>query len=334
MEATVANCDFYFSLADGLPEEEFGHLPVCQKLPFCDYHDSEITAPRFQNGRVAFTVFLFSCKLQLIFEGADNFTQSGGFARGGRGVRLYFLDCTIRKRGEIYEYALTEAGGGAANFTFRSAYARTRGNTPAAEFISDRLAEYRERLRAVTLQEPPKPHLPAETERFPDANFFFFPYFQEKAELGTLRKQDRPFYALWRLYAALSEGEIEGEDKAEWRLVAGGYLRYFRDCGYDLSPLLQKYAPRWAKNFSAAMTAYRERDFERLSLLTAEHLAGKWYPLEGKAAMRYADILSLSEYGRTPQGRQAQAREQAYEDEFVRALCRAASDLRAKPTAQ
>ena len=89
-----------------------------------------------------------------------------------------------------------------------------------------------------------------------------------------------------------------GQNKENWRLIAGGYLRYFRECGYDLLPLLRKYAPHWAENFSAAREAYlaaaqgQKEAEERLFRITARHLAGKWYPLGGgAAALKYADIL-------------------------------------------
>lgn len=117
----------------------------------------------------------------------------------------------------------------------------------------------------------------------------------------------------------------------------GGYLRYFRECGYDLLPLFKKYAPHWAENFSAAQEAYlaaengdRKKNEEKLFRITARHLAGSWYPLGGSAALKYSDLLTLSDYSKTPQGQEEEARAEAYEEEFVRALCAAANDRRAK----
>ena len=83
MSVTVANIVSYFSPAESLPEE-FAHLPIRKRLPFCDFHDSEISPPRHRNGRVTFAVYLFSCKVHLIFEGAENFVRDGDFARALR----------------------------------------------------------------------------------------------------------------------------------------------------------------------------------------------------------------------------------------------------------
>lgn len=261
MSVTIANVVHYFTPAESLPEE-FARLPIRKKLPFCDFHDGEISPPRHQNGRVTFAVHLFSCKVLLIFEGAENFVREDDLVRVKRGTTLQFLECSIQKRGGLYEYALLTAGAGEVKFTFRTAYAKLRGIIPAAEFICKRLAGYRERLRSISADERERLglNLPDEEERFPDADYFFFPYFDEMTELGALRAPDRPFYALWRLYRALREGDwgecAADEDKENWHLIAGGYLRYFRECGYDLLPLLRKYAPHWAENFSAARETY------------------------------------------------------------------------------
>lgn len=338
MSVTIGNIETYFTPEEGLPEE-VGTLPIRQKLPFCGFHDCEISPPRLQNGRVTFCVFLFSCTVRLLFEGAENFVREDDLARVRRSEALQFLDCTIRRRGEGYEYTLLTAGAGEAKFTFRTARAQLRGIRHAAAFIAGRLARYRAHLRALSAAEPDLLRLPAEEERFPDADFFFFPYFDEAAELGILRAADRPFYALWRLHSALQEGEIEADgeddDKEHRCLAVGGYGRYFRECGYDLQPLLQTYAPRWAENFAAAREAYhaaaegvgRRENEQRLSRITARHLAGRWHCRgAGEAAMRYADLLNMTSYAKTPQGREDEARTQAYEDEFVRALCRCAAD--------
>lgn len=341
MSVTIANIVSFFTPAEGL-HEEFARLPIRKKLPFCDFHDSEISPPRHRNGRVTFAVHLFSCKVLLVFEGAENFVRDDDFARVRRGTTLQFLDCSVQKQGELYEYALTAAGAGEVKFTFRTAHAKLRGIVSAAEFIGRRLAGYREHLRSISADERERLglKLPAEEERFPDSDYFFFPYFDEMNELGTLRTADSPFYALWQLHRALREGDwgecSADENKENWHLIVGGYLRYFRECGYDLLPLLRKYAPHWAENFSAAQEAHlaaaqgQKEEEERLFRITARHLAGKWYPLGGGAALRYADILDLTDYCKTPQGREEEARAEAYEEEFVRALCAAANDMRAE----
>ena len=341
MSVTIANIVSYFTPAEGR-SAEVARLPIRKKLPFCDFPDSEISPPRHQNSRVTFAVHLFSCKVLLTFEDAENFAQEDDLARVKRGTTLQFLECSIQKRGNLYEYTLLTAGAGEVKFTFRTAYAKLRGIIPAAEFICKRLAGYREHLRSISADEREKLglQLPAEKEPFPDADYFFFPYFDETNELGSLRAPDRPFYALWQLYRALREGDwgesSADEDKENWRLIVGGYLRYFRECGYDLLPLLRKYAPHWAENFSAAREAYlateqgQKKAEERLFRITARHLAGNWYPLGGAAALKYADILMLSNYKNTPQGREEEARANAYEEEFVRALCAAANDMRAE----
>ena len=139
MSVTIANIVSYFTPAEGL-SEEFARLPIRKKLPFCDFHDSEISPPRHQNGRVTFAVHLFSCKVLLTFEDAENFAQEDGLARVKRGTTLQFLDCSVQKRGNLYEYALLTAGAGEVKFTFRTAYAKLRGIIPSAEFICKRLA--------------------------------------------------------------------------------------------------------------------------------------------------------------------------------------------------
>ncbi len=322
MGVTVANLapGEYFVLADGLPEEEFAPLPVRERLPFCSFCDAEISPPQCRNGRVSFTLHLSSCKVRLVFEGAENFVCDADFVRVKRGKTLQFLDCSIQKCGNAYVYSLT-AGAGEAKFTFRSAYAQLRGIVSAAEYITGRLSFWRERLRCARAE--------GGDEACPDADFFFFPFFDEKQALGSFRKEDMPFYAMWRLHAALSEGEIggEGEEKGNRRLETGGYLRYFRECGYDLLPLLQKYAPHWAENYAAAGAAYAAGDLAELARRTAEHLTGRWYARGGAAALAYSDLLSLSEYCNTPQGRREKSRERSYGREFVRALYRAAQEM-------
>lgn len=344
MSVTVANIVTYFTPEEGLPEE-FARLPIRKRLPFCDFHDSEISLPRHRNGRVTFAVYLFSCKVQLIFEGAENFVRDGDFARIKRGTTLQFLGCSIRKQGDLYEYALLTAGAGEVKFTFRTAHAKLCGIIHAAEFICRRLAGYRDHLRSFSADERERLglKLPDEKERFPDADYFFFPYFDEMNELGALRSADFPFYALWQLHRALHEGDwgegFADEKKETWRLIVGGYLRYFRECGYDLLPLFKKYAPHWAENFSAAQGAYlaaenggcRKENEEKLFRITARHLAGSWHLYGGgAAALKYSDLLTLSGYSKTPQGQEEEARAEAYEEEFVRALCAAANDRRAK----
>lgn len=334
MNVTIANIVSYFNPEEGLPEE-IGLLPIRKKLPFCGFHDCGMTPPRYRNGRVSFTVYLFSCKVRLLFEGAEHFVREDDFARVKRGTALQFLDCSIRKRGDVYEYSLLAAGAGEAKFTFRTAHAQLRGIIPPAEFLCKRLEGYRERLRSFSADERERPGLPDEGEQFPDADYFFFPYFDEMNELGALRAADAPFYALWRLHAALQEGDWGDaeEDKAHRQLVTGGYLRYFRECGYDLLPLLQKYAPHWAENFAAAREAYpaaesgQTESAEQLFRITARHLAGKWHLYgEGAAAMRYDDLLDLATGKDSPQKQEGRTREEEYEEEFVRALCAFAAE--------
>ena len=152
MSVTIANIVSFFTPAEGLPEE-FARLPIRKKLPFCDFHDSEISPPRHRNGRVTFAVHLFSRKVLLVFEGAENFVRDDDFARVRRGTTLQFLDCSVQKRGELYEYALTAVGAGDVKFTFRTAHAKLRGIVSAAEFIGRRLAGYREHLRSISADE-------------------------------------------------------------------------------------------------------------------------------------------------------------------------------------
>ena len=180
MGVTVANLapGEDFVLADGLPEEEFAPLPVRERLPFCSFCDAEISPPQCRNGRVSFTLHLSSCKVRLVFEGAENFVRDADFVRVKRGKTLQFLDCSIQKCGNAYVYSLTAAG--------------------------------------------------------------------------------------------------------------------------DLAELARR---------------------------TAEHLTGRWYACGGAAALTYSDLLSLSEYCKTPQGRREKSRERSYGREFVRALCRAAQEM-------
>lgn len=79
----------------------------------------------------------------------------------------------------------------------------------------------------------------------------------------------------------------------------------------------------------------RPGDLAELARRTAEHLTGRWYARGGAAALAYSDLLSLSEYCKTPQGSREKSRERSYGREFgAGAVPRRAGDVKIIRTAK
>ena len=210
-----------------LPEEidrkNFPEITAQNKPAFCDFHDTDIRPPREEDGRAVLEVRLACCDLWLIYENVQDFRRDESLAEAEkRGDTVQFLDHSLRRKGGMLQYTLQTTAGD-AQFCFTGARTECKNVRSAAEYICAAVHQSRKMLEEVP-DEVKKYVCPFKDEKdgayYPEPAEFFFPFFDEKAELNLLGEEDEPFYFALRLYLCFTEGELEGEseDKSAWRL--------------------------------------------------------------------------------------------------------------------